>query len=95
MDGLNNIILLTMAYLITSVALTWYDFSAPPIDRKGDVIQKNYKALKPAARGSCWLEPRISQSFFALLLQDLSLRMSLRTESIERGRTNPTRRVPT
>jgi hypothetical protein len=43
MDDLNNIILLTMAYLITGVALTGYDFSAPPIDRKGYVIQKNYK----------------------------------------------------
>lgn len=43
MDGLNNIILLTMAYLITGVALTVYDFSAPPIDRKGYVIQRNYK----------------------------------------------------
>jgi hypothetical protein len=39
----NSIVLLTMVYLITGIAITGYDFSAPPIDKKGYVIQKNYK----------------------------------------------------
>jgi hypothetical protein len=43
MDIPNEIILMAMTYLISGIALTGYDFSAPPIHRKGYVIQKNYK----------------------------------------------------
>lgn len=42
MSDLELFVLIAMSYLLTGVALTGYDFSAPPIDSKGYVVQKKY-----------------------------------------------------
>lgn len=42
MSDLELFVLIAMSYLLTGVALTGYDFSAPPLYSKGYVIQKKY-----------------------------------------------------
>lgn len=42
MSYLEYLILILMSYLLTGVALTGYDFSAPPLHRKSYVVKKKY-----------------------------------------------------
>ena len=42
MDATEILIICVIAYLTTGIALTGYDFSAPPIEKKGYVISQNY-----------------------------------------------------
>lgn len=79
-----SLILIVMSYLLTGVALTGYDFSAPPFDSKFYVIKKNYKvavaiwfAWPVSAFLDAKMERQCGRSFFRYMFAVFSVAIGM------------------